>query len=172
MHSSLLRRGLSAALLAVAAGNAAAATPATAEATAEAVFDAYVAAVHAGDLQAVRALIAPDVARSDFVGCTPAMDNPACLAHYIQATVIAPRARLTELRRSREGDTLSAEVEVRSPLYTAAGVERIVGRDVLRVQGGLIRDFRFIPDFRDAPTTAFFATLGIGPGAARATSKP
>ena len=168
MHACLLRRGLAAALLTSTLVTATAATPATPEA----VFDAYVAAVHAGDLQAVRALIAPDVARSDFVGCTPAMDNPACLAHYIQATVIAPKARLTELRRSREGDTLSAEVEVRSPLYTAAGVERIVGRDVLRVQDGLIRDFRFTPDFRDAPTTAFFATLGIGPGAARATSKP
>lgn len=133
----------------------------------DAVFDRYVAAVHAGDMAAVRALIAADVERSDFPGCRPEMDNPTCLAHYVEATVVAPKARLTERSRRVDGDTLSAVVEVRSALYTKAGVERIVGRDVVQVRDGLVRAFRFIPDFADEPTALFFATLGIGPRAAR-----
>jgi hypothetical protein len=138
----------------------------------DAVFDRYVDAVHAGDMAAVRALIAADVERSDFAGCRPDMDNVSCLAHYIEATVVAPKARLTEISRRVDGNSLSSSLEVRSPLYTTAGVERIVGRDVLTVRGGLIRAFRFVPDFSDAQTVAFFATLGIGPGAAKAGAKP
>jgi hypothetical protein len=132
-----------------------------------AVFDRYVAAVHAADMAAVRALIDPAVERSDFVGCRPEMDNAACLAHYVEVTVVAPHARLTELQRRVEGDTVSADLEVRSPLYAKAGVERIVGRDVLRVRGGRIVAFRFVPDFSDDATAVFFATLGIGPRARR-----
>lgn len=138
----------------------------------DAVFDRYVAAVHAGDMAAVRALIAPDVERSDFPGCRAEMSNPACLAHYIEATVVGPKARLTALRRQLDGDTLSATVEVRSALYTKAGVERIVGRDIVRAQGGLIRAFRFVPDFADESTAVFFGTLGIGPRAAKPATKP
>ncbi len=139
------------------------------------VFERYTAAVHAGDLAAVRSLIAADVERSDFVGCRPEMDNPACLAHYIQQTVLAPQARFTELGREQRGDWLDVRLEVRSELYRRAGAERIVGRDVLQVRDGLIRSFRFIPDFSDTATVRFFATLGIGPGAARprpAASQP
>jgi ketosteroid isomerase-like protein len=132
-----------------------------------AVFDRYVAAVHAGDMAAVRALIGPEVERSDFAGCRPEMDNPSCLAHYIEATVVAPRARLTELRRRVDGDTVSAELEVRSPLYRMTGVERIVGRDLVRVRDGRIVAFRFVPDFSDDATAVFFGTLGIGPRARR-----
>lgn len=138
----------------------------------DAVFDRYVAAVHAGDMAQVRALIAPDVERSDFAGCRPEMDNPACLAYYIEATVIRPKAQLTEVRRQLDGDTVTAGLEVRSPLYTKAGVERIVGLDVVRVRNGLIQAFRFVPDFSDAPTAVFFGTLGIGPRAAVPSAKP
>jgi hypothetical protein len=132
-----------------------------------AVFDRYLAAVHAADMPAVRALISPEVERSDFIGCRPEMDNAACLAHYIEATVVKPRARLTELRRGVDGDTVDALVEVRSPLYTQAGLERIVGRDIVRVRDGRIVGFRFVPDFSDEATAAFFGTLGIGPRAMR-----
>ncbi|MBT9487069.1 MAG: nuclear transport factor 2 family protein [Rubrivivax sp.] len=132
-----------------------------------AVFDRYVAAVHAADMVAVRALIAPGVERSDFPGCRPEMDNPTCLAHYIEATVVKPRARLTEVRRRVEGDTVLSDLEVRSPLYEAAGAPRILGRDIVRVRDGRITAFRFVPDFADEPTANFFATLGIGPRARR-----
>ncbi|MDO9201134.1 MAG: nuclear transport factor 2 family protein [Hydrogenophaga sp.] len=138
----------------------------------DAVFDRYVVAVHAGDMAAVRSLISPDVERSDFVGCRPEMDNPTCLAHYIEATVVRPKAKLTVVSRRLDGDTVTADLEVRSPLYTQAGAERIVGKDVVRVRNGLIHGFRFIPDFRDEPTAVFFATLGIGPRAARPATKP
>ncbi|WP_341887235.1 nuclear transport factor 2 family protein [Variovorax sp. YR752] len=131
------------------------------------VFDRYVAAVHAADMPAVRALIGASVERSDFAGCRPEMDNPACLAHYIEATVVKPGARLTERRRNVDGETVTAELEVRSPLYTRAGAERIVGRDIVRVRDGRIVAFRFLPDFSDEPTATFFATLGIGPRARR-----
>jgi ketosteroid isomerase-like protein len=137
-----------------------------------AVFDRYVAAVHAGDMAAVRALISPDVERSDFVGCRAEMDNPTCLAHYIEATVVKPKARVTERSRSVQGDTIDAVLEVRSPLYTQAGVERILGRDIVRVRDGRIAAFRFVPDFADEPTAVFFGTLGIGPRAARPATKP
>lgn len=143
-----------------------------ADASPDEVFQRYLTAVHIGDMAAVRSLIAPDVERSDFVGCAPAMDNPACLAHYIQATVVGPRARLTVLQQQVNGEQLSAQVEVRSPLYVQAGVERIVGRDILTVRQGLIRSFRFVPDFSDAPTASFFATLGIGPRAVKPASQP
>eukprot|EP01034_Spumella_vulgaris_P005262 gene5262-6718_t len=89
------------------------------------VLDRYIAAVHAGDMAAVRALIAPEVERSDFPGCTPAMDNPSCLAHYIDATVVRPQARLSVLSTEVDGDRVSALLEVRSELYRRAGVERI-----------------------------------------------
>jgi hypothetical protein len=136
-----------------------------------AVLDSYIAAVHAGDMAAVRALIAPEVERSDFPGCTPSMDNPSCLAHYIDATVVRPQARLSLLSTEVDGDRVSALLEVRSELYRRAGVERIVGRDVLRVTDGQIRSFRFVPDFSDAPTAVFFGTLGIGPRASQAPAK-
>lgn len=131
------------------------------------VFDRYVAAVHAADMPAVRALISPEVERSDFVGCRPEMDNPTCLAHYIETTVVKPRARMTERSRQVQGDTLVAELEVRSPLYTQAGAERILGRDIVRVREGRIVAFRFVPDFADEATANFFGTLGIGPRARR-----
>lgn len=144
---------------------------AMAQPTATEVFDRYVAAVHTQDMGAVRSLIAPDVERSDFPGCQPAMDNPACLAHYIQATVVGPQAQLKVLRTDVQGERISALLEVRSALYQRAGAERIVGHDVLRVSGGLIRSFRFVPDFSDAPTAQFFGTLGIGPRASQSSSK-
>jgi hypothetical protein len=135
------------------------------------VFDRYVAAVHAGDMVAVRTLIAPDVERSDFVGCRPEMDNPTCLAHYIEATVVRPKAQLTVVRRRLDGDTVTADLEVRSPLYTQAGAERILGQDIVRVRNGLIHGFRFVPNFGDEPTAVFFGTLGIGPRASKTPPK-
>lgn len=165
MIPSLLRQSLlGLSIVASASGAGAAESP-------DAVFDRYVAAVHAGDMAAVRALIAPDVERSDFVGCRPEMDNPACLAHYIEATVVKPQAKLTLVKRRTAGDTVTADLEVRSPLYTQAGAERILGQDIVRVRNGLIHGFRFVPDFRDEPTAVFFGTLGIGPRAAKTPSK-
>ncbi|MEK8029791.1 nuclear transport factor 2 family protein [Ideonella sp. DXS29W] len=140
--------------------------------TPDAVFDRYVAAVHAGDMPAVRALISPAVERSDFAGCRPDMDNASCLAHYIEATVVGPKARLTTVRRHTDGDTVTAELEVRSALYTKTGVDRIVGRDIVRVRDGRIHAFRFVPDFSDEPTAVFFATLGIGPRASKPAPQP
>lgn len=138
----------------------------------DAVFDRYVAAVHAGDMATVRALIAPDVERSDYVGCRPEMNNPACLAHYIETTVVQPKAQFTLLGRQLEGDTVSARLEVRSPWHAKAGIDRIVGVDIVRVRNGLIHGFRFVPDFSDESTAIFFGTLGIGPRAARPSVKP
>jgi len=138
----------------------------------DAVFDRYVAAVHAADMAAVRAMISPDVERSDFVGCQPEMDNATCLLHYIETTVVKPRARMTERSRSVEGETLVADLEVRSPLYSQKGVERILGRDIVRVRDGRIVAFRFVPEFSDEPTAIFFGSLGIGPRAARPATKP
>ncbi|HSV46225.1 MAG TPA: nuclear transport factor 2 family protein [Ramlibacter sp.] len=137
----------------------------------DAVFDRYVAAVHAGDMATVRALIAPDVERSDYVGCRPEMNNPACLAHYIETTVVLSKAQLTLLGRQLEGDTVSARLEVRSPWHSKAGIDRIVGVDIVRVRNGLIHGFRFVPDFSDESTAIFFGTLGIGPRASKTPSK-
>lgn len=165
MIPSLFRHSLlGLSIVASASGAGAAESP-------DAVFDRYVTAVHAGDMATVRALIAPDVERSDFVGCRPEMDNPACLAHYIEATVVKPQAKLTVVKRHTDGDTVTADLEVRSPLYTQAGAERIVGQDIVRVRNGLIQSFRFVPNFRDEPTAVFFGTLGIGPRAAKTPSK-
>ncbi len=151
--------------LALAACAAGPAQPPTASGNPQAVLDRYVAAANAGDMAAIRQLISPQVARSDFVGCTPAMDNPSCLAHYIQATIVGPQAQIQVINTRTEGDTVRATLHVQSALYRQAGVARIVGDDVLRVQAGQIVDFRFVPDFADEPTRRFFATLGIGPGA-------
>jgi hypothetical protein len=133
--------------------------------TPEMIFDRYVSAVHAGDMGAIRSLISPQVERSDFPGCRPEMSNPDCLAHYIEATVVAPKARITVVNRLTSGATLTAFIEVRSDLYTKNGVERILGRDIVRSSSGLIDAFRFVPDFSDESTATFFGTLGIGPRA-------
>ena len=129
----------------------------------QAVFDRYVQAVHAADMPAVRALIAPDVERSDYVGCTPEMDNPTCLAFYIEQTVVRPRARIRVISLDTRGDELHARLDVRSELYRRAGAERIVGVDALRIADGQIHAFRFIPDFNDEDTASFFASIGIRP---------
>jgi SnoaL-like domain len=160
MKLSFLTPVLAASCLAWSANAATAAPPSE-------VFDRYLSAVHAADMQAVRALISPEVERSDFVGCRPEMDNPACLAHYIETTVIKPGARMTERRRTVEADTVVSDLEVRSPLYQQAGVERILGRDIVRVRDGRIVAFHFVPDFADEPTAVFFGKLGIGPRASR-----
>jgi hypothetical protein len=96
---STLKSRLLAALTGVLVGSAVGAVPSP-----DQVFDRYVAAVHAGDMDTVRSLIAPDVERSDFVGCSPAMDNASCLAHYLDVTVVEPKARLTVVRKVVEGD--------------------------------------------------------------------
>lgn len=51
-------------------------------------------------------------------------------------------------------------------------VERIIGRDVVRVENGLIKSLRFMPNFSDEPTAVFFGTVGIGPRAALPPVKP
>lgn len=155
----MTKKSLIASPLLAACALAHAATPAEPQA----VFGRYVQAVHAADMAAVRALIAPDVERSDYPACTAQMDNAACLAFYIDQTVVQPRARLTVLSVEAGASELSARLEVRSPLYDKAGVERIVGSDVLRIEGGQIRAFRFVPDFTDAATARFFASIGITP---------
>jgi hypothetical protein len=129
------------------------------------VFDRYVNAANAGDMATVKALISPEVARSDFVGCQPEMDNPSCLAHYIQTTIVDPKGQITVLRRQDDGDTVTALLEVRSEASRRVGVERIVGRDIVRVENGLIKSFHFVPDFGDEATATFFGSLGIGPRA-------
>lgn len=139
-----------------------AAPVAAAPATPDEVFDRYLAAVHAGDMTAVHALISPQVARSDFIGCQAGMDNPTCLAHYIETTIVKPRATVKTLHRSVQGTVVEADLEVRSALYLQAGVERIRGRDVVKVQDGLIVDFHFVPDFGDMATAVFFGKLAIG----------
>lgn len=100
------------------------------------------------------------------------MNNAACLLHDIDATVVAPKAQLLERPRHVNRDTVTVTLEVRSPLHMKAGVDRIVGRDVVQVRDGLIRAIRFVPDFADEPTAAFFATLGIGPRAAKPAVRP
>jgi hypothetical protein len=146
--------------LAALAAQPAQATPGPAE-----VLQRYLAAANAGDMPAVRSLIAPDVERSDFVGCTPDMDNAACLAFYIETTVVAPHGQITLLHTEVVGDTVTGWLTLRSDLTRRLGVERVAGRDVLRVWNGQIRSFRFHPDFEDDATAVFFGSLGIGPRA-------
>lgn len=122
-------------------------------------FARYVAAANTGNLAEIRDMISPDVERSDFVGCSPDMDNATCLLHYIQTTIIAPRAHITVLGQTVQGSEVDAQLEVRSALYSQAGSERILGRDVVRVSDGKIVSFRFVPDFSDEPTSRFFSTL-------------
>jgi hypothetical protein len=127
------------------------------------VFKQYVQAVHAADMPAVRSLIASDVERSDYPACTAQMDNAACLAFYIDQTVVRPQAQITVISAQVQGEELIAKLEVRSVLYQKAGVDRIVGSDVLRITGGKIRAFRFVPDFKDPATATFFAAIGVTP---------
>lgn len=136
------------------------------------VFNRYVIAANAGDMAAIRDLIAPDVERSDFVGCSPAMDNPSCLLHYIKTTVVDPKGHIRVVHSQVAGGVVTATLELRSTLAERAGVERIVGRDVVRIADGQIKAFHFIPDFSDEPTAVFFGSLGIGPRATAPVSSP
>jgi ketosteroid isomerase-like protein len=134
-----------------------------AQAPAQRVFDRYVAAAHAADLNAIRTLIADDVVRPDFPACTPAMSNKDCLTLFIDATMVGQHGRLKLLRSEVRGDTVHASVEYRSDLVRKAGVERALGTDIVQVRNGLITAFQFVPDFTDEQTTIFFATRGIVP---------
>ena len=151
-----------AALTALAAGLG---LPAAAQTAPEQVFQQYLAAVKAHDKAAVEALIAEDVARSDFPACRPEMSNKQCLSLYIDATVLSQAGEIRVLRTQVQGDTVHATLELRSALTRRAGVERARGTDEVRVRQGRIAAFRFVPDFADEPTRRFFGSLGIGPGA-------
>ncbi|MDD0838880.1 nuclear transport factor 2 family protein [Curvibacter sp. HBC61] len=136
-----------------------------APATPAQVFEQYLAAVKAQDKAAVAALIADEVERNDFPACRPEMSHKQCLMLYIDATVLSQSGQITVLDTQVQGDTVSANLALRSELTRRAGVERVLGVDVVRVREGRIVAFRFVPDFSDPPTRRFFATLGIGPGA-------
>lgn len=131
------------------------------------VFERYVNAANNGDMTSIASLIAPDVERSDFIGCTAEMDNPSCLLHYIKSTVVDPKSRIHVTRIELSGDVVDASLELRGELTKRAGVERILGRDVVRVEDGRIKAFHFIPDFTDESTAVFFGSLGIGPRASK-----
>ena len=51
----------------------------------------------------------------------------------------------------------------------AADARAAIGEvhDDTRPARAMLEPFRFVPDFADEPTAAFFATLGIGPRARR-----
>jgi hypothetical protein len=136
------------------------------------VFNRYVIAANAGDMAAIRDLIAPDVERSDFVGCSPEMDNPSCLLHYIKTTIVAPKGHISVIDNQVAGEVVTATLELRSSLAENAGVERILGQDVVRIVDGQIKAFHFIPDFSDEPTAVFFGSLGIGPRATAPSPRP
>nr|WP_315428990.1 nuclear transport factor 2 family protein [uncultured Albidiferax sp.] len=158
-------RPLMAALLAGSAAASGAQTPAGPQE----VFERYVAAVNTSDMAAVSALISEQVARSDYVRCTPDMNNKACLVAYVKETVVGPEGRIKTLKTDVRGDTVHALLEVSSKTARDFGLERIKGTDVVQVRDGLIVAFHFVPEFADDQTATFFGHLGIGP---RATKKP
>ena len=131
----------------------------------DAVVERYVTAVNGGDMATVRSLIAEEVARSDFVGCTAAMSNKDCLAFYIDTTVVGQHGVIKVMHSEHHGDDVHARLELRTDGTRRAGVERAVGTDVVKVRDGKIVFFRFVPDFADEQTATFFGSLGIGPRA-------
>jgi hypothetical protein len=147
-------------------------TPALATPSSTEVFNRYIEAANAGDMGTIATLIAPDVERSDFVGCRAEMDNPSCLLHYIKTTVVDPKTNIRVTNIEVAGDVVTATLELRGGLTERAGVERAVGKDVVRITDGRIKAFHFIPDFTDESTAVFFGSLGIGPRAAAPASKP
>lgn len=133
----------------------------------EAVVERYVKAANAGDMATIRALIADDVARSDFVGCTAAMNNKDCLVFYIETTVVGQHGAIKVTGHERHGDEVHARLELRTDGTRRAGVERALGTDIVKVNNGKIVFFRFVPDFGDEQTAIFFGSLGIGPRAVK-----
>ena len=132
--------------------------------SADVVFKHYVDAIHAQDMRSIRALIAEDVKRSDYIKCTKEMDNLTCLSTYIEDTIVKPGAQISILSSEVQGDQLTASVEIRSPLYQqVAAAERIVGIEKIQVKNGKIYDLHFIPDFKDEATARFFSRIGVKP---------
>lgn len=136
-------------------------------ATPQQVLDRYVAAVNASDIRAVGALISEQVERASYPGCKPEMSHKTCLITYVDETVVQAEGRITTLKSEVRDDTVHARMEVSSKTARGFGLERIVGTDVIRVQGGLIVAFRFVPEFSDEQTAVFFGKLGIGPRAVK-----
>lgn len=135
---------------------------AKAAASPEVVFQHYVEAIHAQDMQRIRGLIAKDVQRSDYVKCSAEMDNLTCLTTYIEDTIVKPGAKISILSSEVQGDQLTATVEIRSALYQqVAAAERIVGTEKIQVKNGKIYDLHFIPDFKDEATARFFSRIGV-----------
>lgn len=133
----------------------------------DAIVERYVTAVNGGDMATIRTLIAEEVGRSDFVGCTAAMSNKDCLAFYIDTTVVGQHGVIKVMHSERHGDEVHARLELRTDGTHRAGVERAIGTDVVKVRDGKIVSFRFVPDFDDEQTATFFGSLGIGPRAVK-----
>ena len=131
---------------------------ASAQATdAAALFARYVQVVNAGDKAGLRALIAEDVERSPYRGCTAAMSNRDCLVAYIANTVLDRHGHIKPTESfGVDGDTIYAGLELRSDNIRAAGVERAFGIDKIRFKNNQIMSLAFLPNLQDAQTKAYF----------------
>ncbi len=133
-----------------------------------AVARAYIAAVNAGDMAAVDALIASEARRPPRNFCQPDMPDRDCLLSYLKATVVTQHTTLLPVKTSVVADTVKVRLEVRNDLTRAAHVDRFTGADQITVRGGKIVDFAFVPNEHDAQTVKFFkymrSTLDARPG--------
>ncbi len=115
----------------------------------------YVEAVNSGDVTAIVALFTDDATVAHGRICTPPCvgDLGAVRRQYEQD--VASAIKLTIVDSQVSGNTVSIRIELRGIPMRAAGVDRIVGTDVIEVRGDKIASLRYTSDVTDPQTAKF-----------------
>src|SRR2546425_2767552 len=115
----------------------------------------YVDAVNRGDVTEIVALFTDDATVAHGRVCTPPCvgDLAAVRRQYEQD--VANAVKLTIIDSQVSGNTVSIRIELRGIPMRAAGVERIVGTDVIEVRGDKIASLRYTSDVNDSQTAKF-----------------
>src|SRR5256712_11336234 len=106
----------------------------------------YVDAVNRGDVKEIVALFTDDATVAHGRICTPPCvgDLGAVRRQYEQD--VASAVKLTIVDSQVSGNTVSIRIELRGIPMRAAGVERIVGTDIIEVRRDKIASLRYMPD--------------------------
>jgi hypothetical protein len=121
------------------------------------IFFAYVEAINNGNLDAALGLIAPDaqLINSKYRPLVHA-EGFDLIKMYIHETVISQNGHITVIDVIETGNTVMAQIELRSDRIKKAGFDRILGIEKFTIDNQKIKGFEFNMNLDDPETKAFF----------------